>query len=251
MMSPYGYGSGEPCPPGMIPPPMIPLPPAGAAAQPPAEPQYSNVPLLPPNIIGSLFGAQPQMLKLSFENAFHTQGTIISGSPGSPAAVLAFERNGGFPNDFNSVPGTGRDVSGDTFTDTFDMTEPLPPNEVPTSPGPGYQYDGGTVTYTNSSSLTTAQDGQFQDNQLWYAQYSFSKQLEIAAAGALSVRRMYVSQNNSPIPRNRVFFDYRYFSQATAQSWQRPMVYGWDRENVPRSNGVDRNPFAICLYAGQ
>jgi len=88
--------------------------------------------------MGSLFGSQPQQLTLSFEHAFHTRGTIISGLPGSPDAVLAYERNGGFPNDFTSVPGTGRDVSGDGFADTFNMNEPLPPNEVPTSPGPGY-----------------------------------------------------------------------------------------------------------------
>jgi hypothetical protein len=93
------------------------------------------------------------------------------------------------------------------------MTEPVPPNEVPTSPGPGYQYDGGTVVYTNSSTLTTAQNGQFQNNELWYARYSFSKNLQIPAAGALSIRRMYVAQNNSPIPRNRVFFDYRLFNK--------------------------------------
>jgi hypothetical protein len=172
------------------------------------------VPLLPPNLFGSLFGAQPQTLGLSFEQAFHTRGSIVSGSPGSPAAVLAFERNGGFPDDFTSIPGTGRDVSGDGLTDTFDMTEPLPPNEVPTTPGPGYQYQGGTVSYTNSTSVTAAQDGTFQDNELWFAQYSFAKHLEISAPGALSVRRMYVAQNNSPIPRNRLFFDFRYFKDA-------------------------------------
>jgi hypothetical protein len=213
-----GYGYPQPCPPVVM-PPLVPIqpPPQPMPPQSPAlavTPQSSNVPLLPPNLFGSLFGAQPQTLGLSFDHAFHTRGSIISGSPGSPAAVLAFERNGGFPDDFTSLPGTGRDVSGDGLTDTFNMAEPLPPNEVPTTPGPGYRYDGGTVSYTNSSGPTTAQDGTFQDNEFWFAQYSFSKDLEIPAAGALSVRRMYVAQNNSPIPRNRVFFDFRFFNQA-------------------------------------
>jgi hypothetical protein len=217
MMNSYGYdyNYGQPCPPPMMPMPMpLPMvaPPLAATGVP--APQSSNVPLLPPNIMGSQFGTLPQLLTLRFENAFHTQGTITAGAPGSAAAVLAFERNGGFPNDFSSVPGTGRDVTGDGFADTFNMTEPLPPNEVPTSPGPGYQYDGGTVVYTNSPTATTAQNGQFQSNELWYAQYSFSKTLQIPAEGALSVRRMYVAQNNNPIPRDRVFFDFRYFNQA-------------------------------------
>ena len=34
------------------------------------------------------------------------------------------------------------------------MTEPLPPNEVETSPGPDFVYDGGTVTYTDDFEKT-------------------------------------------------------------------------------------------------
>ncbi len=84
----------------------------------------------------------------------------MSGSPGSASALLVFEANGGVADDFTTF-GTGRDLgpTADGFADTFDMVEPLPPNEVPTSPGGDFTYDGGTVVYTGTNATTQPIDG--------------------------------------------------------------------------------------------
>ncbi len=141
----------------------------------------------------------------------------------------------------------------DGFADTFDMTEPLPPNEVPTSPGPGFAYDGGTVVYTNSNTLTTAQNGQFQNGQLWYAQYSFSRSVNIPAGGALSVRRMHVAENNSPLPRDRGFFDYRYFNKPLGVTNELQWYTFGMEKTFNRSRGsIDiRLPFAYTVSGEQ
>lgn len=250
-----------PAPPmGFMPAPMAPppqqqaappqLPPQTAAAEAASEPYR---PLLPPNTIGNLMGTRPQLLTLSVDYAFPVRGTIISGAPGSAGAVLAFEQNGGFPNDFTSIPGTGRDTTGDGFADLFDIAEPLPPNEVPTSPGAGFEYQGGTAAYTNSPTATTPQDGQFMNNELWFAEYAFAKSLEIPAGGALSIRRLHVAENNSPLPSDRVFFDYRFFSQplgrTTDNHWY---TFGAERTFFSGRTSIDaRLPFAYTIDGEQ
>ena len=224
---------------------------AGSAATPAQAVPY--LPLIPPYMVGGTMGTRPQVLTATSANSFHVRGTIISGSPGGLDAVLAYERDGGFPNDFTSVPGTGRDVTMDGFADTFEMAEPLPPNEVPTSPGSGFVYDGGTVVYTNSMAERTAQNGQFQNNDLWYASYSFSRTIEIPAGGALSVRRMHVAENNSPVPRDRLIFDYRYFKNAlgssTNNNW---MTLGFEKTFWRGRFSLDtRLPFAYTFDNAQ
>ena len=52
--------------------------------------------------------------------------------------------------------------------------------------------------------------GGFEDG-IWYAEYSFSETIEIPPGGGLSVKRFKIAENNSPIPRDRYYFDYRFF----------------------------------------
>jgi hypothetical protein len=244
---PIGFMPHPGAPPGQMPLPQLPPQPQQAPVPEPYRP------LLPPNVIGNLMGTRPQLMTMSFDHAFPVRGTIISGAPGSAAAVLAFEQNGGFPNDFTSIPGSGRDTTGDGFADLFDMAEPLPPNEVPTSPGAGFEYQGGTVAYTNSPTATTPQNGQFMNNELWFAEYSFAKSLQIPAGGALSIRRMHVAENNSPLPSDRVFFDYRFFSEPLGTSvdnhWY---TFGLERTFFSGRTSIDaRLPFAYTIDGEQ
>ena len=176
--------------------------------------QLQSGPPHQPPMVGDGLGGGSTLTSL-FEqvtNRFHTTGFILSGTPGDPNAVLGFEVYGGAPNDFFTV-GSGWDQSGDGKPDTFSMSEPLPPNEVPTRP-PGFNYDGGTVVYTNSLTITQPVNGTFEDGQLWYADYSFSRQIDMVSgpnSGGVT-RRLKISENNSPLPQDRLYFDYRFFN---------------------------------------
>ena len=170
------------------------------------------------NTIGDFYGGALRTISMSETQsyAFHTQGFIASGAPGSASAVLVFEANGGIPDDFTTI-GLGQDLdgSGDGFADTFNMSEPLPPNEVPTSPGPGYTFDGGTVVFTGDATTTSPIAGVFPasgPNNTWYASYSFSREMQLTAPiGGLSMRRIKLSEQNSPLPTHRVYGSLNYY----------------------------------------
>ena len=170
---------------------------------------------------------------------FTPRGTIISGSPGSPAAVLAFERNGGFPNDFNSVPGTGRDVSGDGFTDTFNMTEPLAAERSADIAGPRLPvrrrhgrlhefvdtHDGPRRSVSGQSTVVRA-------IQFFQGTGDRGGRRDV---GSPHVR---IAEQQSDSPQSRLF-RLPQLQQGTTESRRRPVVYGGRREDVPLSDGVD------------
>lgn len=169
------------------------------------------------NTIGDFFGEALQTVTISETRsfAFHTEGFIVSGTPGSPSALLVFEANGGVADDFTTF-GTGRDLSPTTdgFADTFDMVEPLPPNEVPTSPGGDFTYDGGTVVYTGTTATTQPIDGAFPaaaPNNIWYASYSYSRFSQTIANG-LALRRIKIAEMNSPIPKHRIYGSFNFYN---------------------------------------
>ena len=174
-----------------------------------------------PPIVGDFFGFGPSRVVLTetVASSFDTVGSIVSGSGGDANAVLVFEANGGTPDDF-FTDGPGTDQSGDGFADTFAISEPLPPNEVPIAPGSEFQFDGGTVIYTNAPNGSAPVDGAFSDGDTWRADYSFSRQVTVnvgaAAAGGVATRRIKVGDNNSAVPRDRILFDYRFFNNALA-----------------------------------
>ncbi len=179
-----------------------------------------DLPMIPP-IVGDFYDRGLGQIDLTetVAHAFQTQGFIVSGGPGDPNGVIVFEANGGTADDFFTT-GVGSDASGDGLPDTFSITEPIPPNEVPTSPGPEYSYDGGTAVYIGTSNGTTPVDGTFNDGDPWFASYSFSRtfQLPRAVAGAAMVRNVKLADNNSALPRTRLFFDYRFFNDVFSSS---------------------------------
>lgn len=167
------------------------------------------------NTIGDFFGEALQAVTIAETRsfAFHTEGFIVTGTPGSASALLVFEANGGVADDFTTF-GTGQDASGDGFADTFSMTEPLPPNEVPTSPGGDFSFDGGTVVYTGTTATTQPIDGAFpasSPNNFWYASYSYSRASRTIANG-LALRRIKISEMNSPLPKHRIYGSFNFYN---------------------------------------
>ncbi len=172
-----------------------------------------------PTMMGDFFGGSGTVVsgQAPVFTSFFSPGTIISGSGSS--AILAFDFGSGTPNDIFSQSGTGVDVSGDLNVDTFDILEPVPPTDAPTSPGPGFVFGGGTATYTNSNGSTTAANGVFANNEIWYVQYSYVSNAlvngidRIVLAGPDSAtRRTKLSENFSPEVRDRLFFNYNFFN---------------------------------------
>ncbi|MCA9216312.1 MAG: hypothetical protein KDB27_24760, partial [Planctomycetales bacterium] len=161
-----------------------------------------------PPMIGGFFDSSNLNVQLTTQHSFDVFGQTTNGG------LMLFERDGaGVFNDLVSIPGTGADASGDGIDDTFQISEPLPPNDVPTAPSATATYAGGTATYTGGNG-TTAIDGQFGNNSIWRAEYGFNESLQMVAPGG--VRRITVSDNNSPVPRDRIHFDYRSYHNATA-----------------------------------
>ncbi|TWU03298.1 hypothetical protein Pla100_02160 [Neorhodopirellula pilleata] len=159
---------------------------------------------------------------------FNTTIRVISsgyaagfGSP-NPTFDLIAPGGSNFP-DLISV-GPGFDVAGnDSFIDTYDLAEPLPPTDAPLAPGPGFTYDGGTIVYTNGSTGTDAVAGDPLDGDLWYYNYVYTRSLGGIGGGGdgelrpvpspgVSVRRVKISENYSPEIRDRAFFNYSFFN---------------------------------------
>ena len=212
-----------------------------------------------PNLIGDLFGGGMQTVTVrnTVSQSFHVTGTLLSGSINGPA-LIGFEADGIGPgNDFFTISTSGQDSAGaDGFQDTFVISEPLPPNEVPTTPGGEFAFDGGTVVYTRDASATTAQPGEFSaDGDIWFASYSFSETqtLLLPPAGGISLRRVKLAENNSPIPRDRYFFDYRFFNDVTNGIGDiNRYTFGLERTLFSGETSVEaRIPFAATIDANQ
>ena len=181
-----------------------------------------------PNIMGDFFGGGLATITgtqtIFFQD--HAPGIILSPTgPGAANAILGFEfGNDVVPNDVFTT-GVGQDTVGfPDGADTFSLAEPLPPNDALTSPGPGFVFDGGTAVYTDSPALTTAQAGTYQNGELWFIQYSFSRTLGInpqtgrggrpIPSPGVATRRVKIAENFSPEVRDRAFFNYSFFNDA-------------------------------------
>lgn len=230
----------EPCP--YCPPPAAdkgPSTPAPAAeaAPPSAEPSLPAMPPTPslafseqtgafggnllsvPNVIGENFGGGRGRSVIAdiVPYSIRVRGVVLNGTPGAANSTLAFEAGPGeTTNDFYSQ-GLGRDTNGDEFVDTFDITEPVPPSNAPTSPGPDYTFDGGTASEPGNTPYRVV------DN--WTANYSYSALLNGEngivipdPGGGLVVGRLKIAENCSPIPRDRLFFNYSLFDNVPLTS---------------------------------
>ena len=174
-----------------------------------------------PTMMGDFFGSGVSMIGApkTVETSFFSQGTILSGSGGS--ALLAFDFGSGTPNDIFTASGTGIDVSGDSQVDQFDLLEPIPPTDAPTSPGQGFLFAGGQAVYTNSITGTAPVNGNFTNGQFWFVKYSYASQgLGVGNQGVViagpdaATRRVKLSENFSPEVRDRFFFNYNFFNDA-------------------------------------
>ncbi len=176
-----------------------------------------------PTMMGDFFGSGISLAGSAepVRISFFSPGTILSGSGSS--AILAFDFGSGTPNDIFSTPGTGVDASGDTLVDRFSINEPIPPTDAPTSPGPGFVYQGGFATYTGSgaNSNPVPLNGNFVNGDTWFITYKYA--LDAFGNGGTGVllagpdvasRRVKLSENFSPEVRDRCFINYNFFNDA-------------------------------------
>jgi hypothetical protein len=174
-----------------------------------------------PTMIGDLFGggvsivSSPKPVTFSF----HSPGTILTGTGNT--AELVFEFGTGTPNDIFTVAGSGVDVSGDGQIDKFDILEPIPPTDAPTSPGPGFRFAGGEAVYTDDNVNTAPVNGNFTNGEFWFVKYTYESDLfangnqNILIAGPdVATRRTKLSENFSPEVRDRCFLSYSFFNDA-------------------------------------
>ena len=178
-----------------------------------------------PNMIGDTFQGGLTIFQGSTTQNFTVTalGTVLSGVDGGANSLLAFESGSDIvPNDFFST-GIGSDLSpgSDGFADTFSILEPFPPNDAPTSPGPGFTFDGGTATFTGVAGPTTAQPGIYTDGSQWFIAYSYTSAIGTVVQGAqlrpvtgpgVAIRRVKISENFSPEVRDRAFLSYNFFN---------------------------------------
>jgi len=174
-----------------------------------------------PTMMGDFFGGGVSMVgkPQSIETSFFSAGTILSGS--GSTALLAFDFGSGTPNDIFTASGTGVDISGDLQIDQFDLLEPIPPTDAPTSPGQGFLFAGGQAIFTNSITGTAPVNGNFANGQFWFVKYSYvsqglgvGNQSVIIAGPDAATRRVKLSENFSPEVRDRFFFNYNFFNDA-------------------------------------
>ena len=158
-----------------------------------------------PDMIGPFFGPASGESILVERAPFSVtaHGFTVSGFTFDQNSSLVFETSSSTAaNDFFSV-GVGRIEGGDLV---FDVSEPVPPNDAPTSPGPHFSYDGGTARLVNGGTG-------FMDGDLWQIDYGFSQQVlvEVPISTSTVVGQMRIAENTNPRPRDRVFMNYSLF----------------------------------------
>ncbi len=162
-----------------------------------------------PGMIADNFGGGGSISIVPVVTSFHfnAQGFIESGSPGSPNSTLVFETTGGTPNDFFSQ-GMGIDTTGNGFADTFAIAEPVPPTDAPLPASPNAIYIGGEAHNPT---------GTYQNGDTWNVNYDYAELMEVllpvggAGGGNVAVGRQKIAENTSPIPRDRILFNYSGF----------------------------------------
>ncbi|MDG2224452.1 MAG: hypothetical protein P8L85_23935 [Rubripirellula sp.] len=214
-----------------------------------------------PTMIGDLFGGSFSTFggsqTVSF-SAYAPAHQVPLGNAGAANATLLFEFGSStFPDDV-TTQGLGFDVSGDTIADTFAIAEPIPPSDALVSPGPGFLFDGGTATYTDNTTNTTAQNGSYADLSTFLVEYSYTNSLSGDAAGngrplpgpGVATRRVKLSENFSPEVRDRCFMSYNFFNDAFANLGDiSRYTLGVERQLVDRIFSVEARLVMAGTYA--
>ncbi len=158
-----------------------------------------------PNMIGPSFNGGRSFLTITnrVPYSLFARGYILQSANSGLDSSLVYETLGSnheIPDDFYSV-GQGQLISDRQVV--FAISEPVPPSDAPTSPGPEFSYDGGTAVGPFP----------FDDGDLWRVNYSFSEKITLVVPDPAEtvVGRVKIAENTSPIPRDRVFVNYSLF----------------------------------------
>jgi hypothetical protein len=184
-----------------------------------------------PSMIGDFFGSSSLQFVLTQPPT--TINTTFNGFAQSqnfdnPNFPLLFSLTPSGPPLFTTgVPGI--DASGDGIPDTFPVPGAnLPPQFVPVPPGPGtLTFNQGNLAFTQGTGA--AANGRPQRGNLGFApgfqlfvSHLFQPGALIIEApnpgGGGNVGRVKIAENNSPLPRDRVFHNFSYFDNVSLVS---------------------------------
>ncbi len=175
---------------------------------------------------------------------FQATGRLLLNGTGG--TILALERDGtGFPDDLFADPSN---VPGVYIIND----EPLPPSEVPTSPSPIFEFVPGTAIYTEIPNPVppVGQDGQYD------VVYSYRQRDGVripSGGGGVGVRRIKISENNNPIPRDRILSNFNFFNDATGGIGDvSRFTWGFEKTYFNKNMSFEfRIPMAATLDASQ
>jgi hypothetical protein len=177
-----------------------------------------------PSMIGDFFGSS--RLQIFLQQPATTINTTISGFAQSqnfndPRFPLLFAVNpSGPPVLISGVPGI--DASGDKLLDTWPVPAAnVPPQFEPVAPEPGdITFSQGSLVFTQGTGMAASgrpqpgPSGFAPGFQLFLSHIFQPAQLVIDApspGGGGGVGRVKIAENNSPLPRDRVFHNFSYF----------------------------------------
>ncbi|QDV25554.1 hypothetical protein [Aureliella helgolandensis] len=144
-----------------------------------------------PEMMGDFFGPGAMASIIAQTYAIDTDNVQPGGG-----GISILELDGDMPaNDFfSTAPAI---VHGDGSR-TIDLDAPNDPNDVARPAGAGYTYQSGHATQQDSGSN-------------WVGSYSYGKSILVPSGGYV-LGRLKIAENFSPVPRDRVFFNYSLFN---------------------------------------
>ncbi len=151
-----------------------------------------------PNMVGDNFGITGSSVVRQTVRAPNSVANFISGAPGNLNSVLGFDANPVSGDDTVSV-GPGSVQFGQVV---FQVAEPADGNILAGPDAPCFTYVGGTATSDDPAGFANP-----WDLELIYQ----CDAIKISSAGS-NVGRIKTAEDVSPIPRDRVFFNYSLFT---------------------------------------
>ena len=226
-----------------------------------------------PNMFGDFFGGGTSLLTLGGQSMDVQQifndgdpidllvtnlGQSLFGADNDPTTQI-FIQDGGVIIARSIQPGI--DGSNDTQADTYEIDEPL-------GSAPDVPDDGTTVTYlggqavfvavTGRNLITQPSDDSIGQGDGWNLIFAHritqpSVTVFLPPGGGSAVRRQKVSENNSPLPRNRFIFNYHFFNDVRGGIGDvNRYTVGWEAMLVPGMSSFEfRVPFAGTLSSQQ
>ena len=155
----------------------------------------------------------------------------------------------------------GIDASGDGSADTYEIDEPL-------NSAPLIELGGGTIVFLGGQAIFVGLNGPNQSTKpaddsigqadgwnLVFGHQVVPDQMNmlVAPGGGSAVRRQKVSENNSPIPRDRLIFNYHFFNNVGGGIGDvNRYTIGWESTLLDGGTSFEfRLPFAGTLSSDQ